>query len=100
MALDSFALDPREPVSMARCPFCGLDLVLGVRKDNGHAALAHSSHPDPSDPTHTKHKTGCDRFNAIAREPDVLRRLHREGARWKMLEGEALERLTRGANGA
>jgi len=98
--LDSFALDLREPIYVARCPFCGLDIVLGVRKDNGHACLAHSSHPDPNDPTHTRHMTGCEKFNLICRGADVIPRLHREGARWQLVEDIAIEqRLRASVNG-
>jgi hypothetical protein len=100
--LDAFKFDLSEPIYMARCPFCGLELLLGVRKDNGHAALAHSSHPDPNDPTHTRHITACERFKAIAGNTDVIPRLHREGARWQLVEGSALmESLaSRAPNGA
>lgn len=99
--LESFAFDPSEPIYVARCPFCGLDLVLGVRKDNGHASLAHSSYPDPDDPTKTRHLTGCEKFNALAHANDVLPQLHRAGARWQAVEGQRLERLLSGrTNGA
>jgi hypothetical protein len=94
--LESFQFNPAEPLYIARCPFCGLDLMLGVRKDNGHASIAHSSHPDPNDKTHTRYMTGCERFNALVGVPDVLPRLHREGARWQAVEGAMFQRVANG----
>lgn len=82
--LESFKFDPGEPIYRARCPFCGLDLMMGVRKDNGHAAIAHSAHPDPGDPM--RHVTACQGFQFLLTQADLLPRLERLGAKWQRIE--------------
>jgi len=84
--LAQFQFDPREPIYRARCPFCGLDIMMGVRKDNGHSAIAHSSHADKDDVTRTRHVTSCEGFKFLLTQADVLPRLHKLGARWERVE--------------
>lgn len=83
--LETLSIDPRQPAGLSRCPWCGLDLVLGVRKTNGNVALAHQAHQDPTDPSRTRWISGCEAFLAVSKETDVMRRLYNAGARWQRL---------------
>jgi hypothetical protein len=83
--LESFQIDPREPAGLARCPWCGQDIVLGVRKDTRNVSLAHAGHRDPTDATGTRFISGCDPFVHALGQPDVIRRLMAAGARFEKL---------------
>lgn len=85
--LEAFAIDPRQPSAMAVCPFCGLELVLGYRKDTGNLSLAHASFPDPTRPG--EHIAGCDPFRDIASRNGVefLRLCKSRGVHWQRLVG-------------
>jgi hypothetical protein len=83
--LESFSIDPREPAGLARCPWCGQDIVLGVRKDTRNVSLVHAGHQDPTDPTNTRFVTGCEQFARVVRLPDVMQQLHNAGTRFQRL---------------
>lgn len=83
--LESFSIDPREPAGLATCPWCGQDIVLGVRKDTRNVTIAHSAHKDPTDPSGTRFISGCDPFVAALSRPDVVGFLHRSGCRFAKL---------------
>jgi hypothetical protein len=83
--LESFSIDPREPAGLARCPWCGADIVLGVRKDSRNVSLAHSGHRDPTDPTGTRYVSGCEPFVHALGQVDVMRILVNAGARFTKL---------------
>lgn len=87
--LESFMLDPREPASVAVCPFCGGDVVLGVRKESRNVCLAHQAHKDPTDASGTRFVSGCEPFTTmVAQNPlDFLRACKSRGVRWERLTG-------------
>lgn len=85
--LESFLIDPREPASFAPCPFCGRDIVLGVRKETRNVCLAHAAYKDPTDATGLRYLSGCEPFTTmVARNPlDFLRACKSHGVRWERL---------------
>lgn len=83
--LESFYLDPREPPGLARCPWCGGDIVLGVRKDTRNLSIAHQAHPDPTDSTGTRFVSGCEQFLAVLGHNDLFQCLFSAGARFQRL---------------
>jgi hypothetical protein len=83
--LASFSIDPQEPAGLARCPWCGQDIVLGVRKDTRNVSLAHAGHRDPTDLTGTRYVSGCDPFLDALGHDDVIKRLYNAGARFQRL---------------
>lgn len=84
--LAQFQFDLAEPIYRARCPFCGLDIMMGVRKDNGHSAIAHTSHVDPKDVTQTARVTSCAGFQFLLTQADIIPRLRKLGAVWERVE--------------
>ena len=86
--LEKFIIDPREPAAWSRCPFCGADIVMGVRKDTRNITLAHSAFRDPSDASGTRYVSGCDRFTQALSRVDVIEYLFQAGARFQKLVSE------------
>lgn len=84
--LQTLDLDLSESAGIARCPFCGLDMILGVRKATRNVTLGHQGHADPTDPTGTRFISGCPAFAEATRHPDVMRRLQLAGATWHKLQ--------------
>jgi hypothetical protein len=83
--LETLQIDPHEPAGLARCPWCGQDIVLGVRKDSRNVTLAHAGHRDPTDPTGLRWISGCAPFVEALGYDDVIRRLVDAGARFEKL---------------
>jgi uncharacterized C2H2 Zn-finger protein len=85
--LEALQIDPRESAGLARCPWCGQDIIIGVRKDTRNVTLAHGGHRDPTDASGTRFITGCDPFVDALKQDDVLARLYNAGARFRKLLG-------------
>jgi hypothetical protein len=83
--LETLSIDPRESAGIARCPWCGQDIIIGVRKDTGNITLAHAGHRDPTDPTGTRYISGCDAFMEALQHDDVIRRIYNAGGRFQKL---------------
>lgn len=83
--LDTMQIDPKEPAGLARCPWCGQDIVLGVRKDSRNVSLAHAGHRDPTDASGTRFISGCNPFVEALSHDDVIQRLVNAGARFQKL---------------
>lgn len=83
--LESMQIDPREPAAIARCPWCGQAVVLGVRKDTRNVMLAHAGARDPTDPSGTRYVSGCDPFVDALGKDDVIKRIYSAGARFQKI---------------
>lgn len=68
----------------ARCPFCGGDLVLGYRKENGNLALLHSLEPEKPSLI-----PGCETFQRLIHEQpaEFFRLLRSRGTQFARIAG-------------
>lgn len=81
-ALERLAIDPHTTWAHARCPWCGLDLVLGVNAQTRNLTLVHSGQADPTDTTGTRFVIGCEPYQRLAHHDDLLPTLRSAGVRF------------------
>jgi hypothetical protein len=62
--LEQFAIDPTRRAYWGTCPWCGLTIVLGHRKDTGNVCIAHEGFPDPMQ--QGAMLCGCEVFRELA----------------------------------
>jgi len=83
--LESFGVDPRQPITHAMCPFCGLVLLWGYRVGlpRGTAQIiAHQLLPAPDGNGYTN---ACDRFRELSHTTEFLRLLASSGVKFRPL---------------
>lgn len=83
--LKAFAFDMRMPIKWAKCPFCGGELVTGVRLDTRNLCAKHSGIPDPDN--EGGYVNACERFREVASRSIVewARLLRAAGVQWHVL---------------
>jgi len=81
--LEALNVDPARSLT-APCPFCGSDMVLGPRRDNGNVSIGHAAIDTPEGPI-----CGCSPFRELVytKPLEFLRLCKSHGVRWARIVG-------------